>query len=69
MDVYTKKRHFRDYSSDAVTYDKVKSDLRLIDGPGLVDLICQHYSNFAPAAQTITPLRQVYVPRSELSLE
>ena len=57
------------YSSDAVTYDQMKPNLRLIDGPGLADLIYEHYSNFSPATQRLIPLRQVYVPGPQLNFD
>ncbi|MBZ0216083.1 MAG: restriction endonuclease [Fimbriimonadaceae bacterium] len=50
------------FSSDAVTYEQMKPNLRLIDGPALAELVYRHYSNFSSATQRIVPLRRIYVP-------
>lgn len=50
------------YSNEARTYEQMKPNLRLIDGPELADLIYRHYTKFAPSTQRIIPLRRIYVP-------
>lgn len=50
------------YSSDAVTYEQMKPNLRLIDGSALAELVYRHYSNFSQTTQRIVPLRRIYVP-------
>ena len=50
------------FSPDARTYEQMKPNLRLVDGPTLTDLIYRHYSKLSPATQRIIPLRRIYVP-------
>ncbi|MFC6490341.1 restriction endonuclease [Nitratireductor sp. GCM10026969] len=52
------------FSNDALTYEQMKPNLRLIDGPALADLIYRHYTKFSPSVQRIIPLRRIYVPGS-----
>lgn len=42
---------------------KAKSNMRLIDGDELVDLILDHYEEFDPAHKSLIPLRRMYVPQ------
>ncbi len=51
------------YSSDARTYEQMKPNLRLIDGPELVDLVIRHYQKLSSAYQTLLPLRATYIPK------
>jgi hypothetical protein len=39
-----------------------KSNLRLVDGAELVDLIFHHYDQFDPRYKGVLPLKRVYVP-------
>lgn len=50
------------FSSDAATYEQMKPNLRLIDGPALAELVYNHYGKLSPTTQRIVPLRQIYVP-------
>jgi len=50
------------YSRDAREYDRSKSNLRLIDGEQLVELIFENYRKFEPRYQALLPLKQIYVP-------
>ncbi len=51
------------YSSDARTYEQMKPNLRLIDGPELVDLVVKHYQKLSSAYQTLLPLQATYIPK------
>ncbi|PCJ70395.1 MAG: hypothetical protein COA62_07300 [Rhodobiaceae bacterium] len=51
------------YSSNARTYEQMKPNLRLIDGPELVDLVIRHYQNLSSAYQTLLPLQATYIPK------
>ena len=50
------------FTPPAKTFAKSKSNLRLIDGDELVDLILQHYEQFDSRYKGLIPLKQVYVP-------
>lgn len=50
------------FSSDAKAFERTKPNLRLIDGPALIELIYNHYHQFEPRYQTLLPLRRVYIP-------
>ncbi|QPC94794.1 restriction endonuclease [Mesorhizobium sp. INR15] len=50
------------YTRDAKEYERSKANLRLIDGPQLVELIYDHYSEFEPRYQSLLPLKRIYVP-------
>jgi len=41
-----------------------KTNLRLIDGEELVDMILEHYEEFAPKYKGIIPLKMVYLPQT-----
>lgn len=51
------------FSSQARNFARAKSNLRLIDGPELVDLILQHYEKFDSRYKGLLPLKRVYVPQ------
>lgn len=55
------------YSSDARTFERGKPNLRLIDGPGLVDMIYNHYERFEPRYQMLLPLKRTYIPGPSIS--
>jgi len=50
------------YTRECREYDRAKSNLRLLDGEQLVDLIFQHYEKFDPRYQSLLPLKRIYVP-------
>jgi len=50
------------FTSQAQNFAKSKTNLRLIDGEDLVDLILSHYEEFDPRYKGILPLKRVYVP-------
>jgi restriction system protein len=41
--------------------------IRLIDGPELVDLICEHYDQIDHRYRSLLPLRRAWVPDSSIS--
>jgi len=51
------------FSAPAQSFAKGKSNLRLIDGGELVDLILAHYEQFDSLYKGILPLKRVYVPQ------
>jgi restriction system protein len=50
------------FSNDARTFEQSKSNLRLLDGKELVDLIFTHYDKFAPRYRALIPLKRTYSP-------
>jgi restriction system protein len=50
------------FSGDARTYERTKPNLRLIDGPTLIELIYAHYHQFEPRYQMLLPLKRSYIP-------
>ncbi len=50
------------FTSQAMHFAKAKSNLRLIDGDELVQLVFQHYDQFDSRYKGLLPLRRVYVP-------
>ena len=52
------------FSPKAVSFAKSKSNLRLIDGEELVQLIFTHYEQFDSRYKGLIPLRRVFVPES-----
>lgn len=50
------------YTPQAQSFARSKSNLRLIDGDELVDLIVQHYEEFDSRYKGLLPLKRVYVP-------
>jgi len=50
------------FTNQAKSFARSKSNLRLIDGEELVDLILQHYEEFDSRYKGLLPLRRVYVP-------
>lgn len=50
------------YTSQAKAFARSKSNLRLIDGVDLVDLVLSHYEQFDSRYKGLLPLRRVYVP-------
>lgn len=52
------------FTNQALNFAKSKSNLRLIDGDELVDLILQHYDQFDSRYKGLIPLKRVYVPQA-----
>jgi restriction system protein len=52
------------FSPASRNYEQSKSNLRLIDGYELVQLIFQHYEHFDSRHKGLVPLRRVYVPEA-----
>lgn len=52
------------FSTHAKNFAKSKSNLRLIDGDELVQLVFQHYDQFDSRYKGLLPLRRVYVPEA-----
>ena len=50
------------FTNQAKTFAQNKSNLRLIDGDELVDLVLQHYEQFDSRYKGILPLKRVYIP-------
>lgn len=53
-----------EFSTQATNFAVGKSNLRLIDGSELVNLIFEHYEDFDPKYKGIIPLKMVYIPQS-----
>jgi restriction system protein len=51
------------FTAQAKAFERAKSNLRLIDGQQLVDLVLEHYDKFESRYQGLIPLRRVYVPQ------
>jgi restriction system protein len=52
------------FSNQARTFARNQSNLRLVDGEDLVNLIYQHYERFDSRYKGLLPLRRVYVPEA-----
>jgi restriction system protein len=50
------------FTADARTFEQTKPNLRLIDGPALIELIYAHYEKFEPHYRTLLPLERSYIP-------
>ncbi|MFC1497170.1 restriction endonuclease [Verrucomicrobiota bacterium] len=50
------------FSNQAISFARNKSNLRLVDGNELVDMILAHYEKFDSKYKGLLPLRRVYVP-------
>jgi restriction system protein len=50
------------FSADARTFEQSKSNLRLLDGKDLVELIFIHYDKFSPRYRALIPLKRTYSP-------
>ncbi|HZL16482.1 MAG TPA: restriction endonuclease [Polyangia bacterium] len=50
------------FSPQAITFARNKSNLRLIDGDELVELILEHYEQLDSKYKAMVPLKRVYVP-------
>lgn len=52
------------FTAQARNFAKSKSNLRLIDGDELVNLILQHYEQFDSRYKGLLPLKRVYIPQT-----
>jgi len=52
------------FSSQAKIFARSKSNLRLIDGTDLVDLVLQYYDHFDSRYKALLPLKRVYIPQA-----
>lgn len=52
------------FSNQAINTARNKSNLRLINGEELVDLVLQHYDQFDSKYKGLMPLKRVYVPET-----
>ena len=50
------------FTAQAQSFARSKTNLRLVDGAELVDLVFQHYERFDSRYKGLLPLRRVYVP-------
>jgi restriction system protein len=50
------------FSSQAIQFARAKSNLRLIDGDELVELVLTHYEQLEARHKAMIPLRRVYIP-------
>ena len=50
------------YSTEARTFEQTKSNLRLLDGKDIVDLVQRHYTSFSPRYRALIPLKQTFSP-------
>jgi restriction system protein len=50
------------FTNQARDFARTKSNLRLVDGDDLVDLILQHYEQFDARYKGLLPLKRVFVP-------
>jgi len=57
------------FTAQAINFARSKSNLRLIDGRKLVDMILQHYEQFDSRYKGLLPLKRVYVPEAHEELE
>ena len=55
------------FTPPARNFGRSKSNLRLIDGEQLVDMILNHYESFDSKYKSILPLKKVYVPESMIT--
>jgi restriction system protein len=53
-----------DYTPDAARIERGKSNLRLIGGTDLVQLIFNNYERFEPQFKTLLPLKRSYTPNA-----
>ena len=52
------------FSNQAKNFARGTSNLRLIDGTELVELVLQYYENFDARYKGLIPLKRVYIPQS-----
>lgn len=54
-----------EFTPPAITFANSRSNLRLIDGSELIDLIFEHYEKFEAKYKGLLPLKKVYVPQTD----
>ena len=54
------------FTKQALTFARNKSNLRLIDGEELVELVFKYYEELDARYKGILPLKKVYVPEALL---
>ena len=52
------------FTSQARNFAKTKTNLRLVDGEELVELVLAHYEQFDSRYKGVLPLKKVYIPES-----
>lgn len=52
------------FTKQAINFAVSKSNLRLIDGDELVDLVLQHYEEFDSRYKGLLPLKKVFIPET-----
>jgi restriction system protein len=52
------------FTPPARTFARSKSNLRIINGTELVDLVLQHYEQFDSRYKALIPLKRVYIPQA-----
>jgi restriction system protein len=52
------------FTHQATTFGKSKSNLRLVDGNELVNLVLEHYEQFDSRYKGLLPLRKAYIPEA-----
>lgn len=55
-----------EFTQPAKNFAQSKSNLRIIDGDALVDLVLSHYEEFDSRYKGVLPLKRVYVPEAIL---
>jgi restriction system protein len=55
------------FSNEALTFERSKPNMRLIDSNDLIALIYAHYDQFDPKYQMLLPLKRTYIPGPSLS--
>ncbi|MTD93917.1 restriction endonuclease [Hyphomicrobium sp. xq] len=53
-----------DFSAEALRFERSKSNLRVIDGEEIVQLIFENYEKFDTRHKGLLPLRRVYIPET-----
>ena len=57
------------FTSQAMSFARSKSNLRLIDGDELINLILAHYEQFDSRYKGLLPLKRVYIPEAHVQAE
>jgi len=52
------------FSAQAKQFAKPKTNLKLIDGTALVELILNHYDQLDSRYKALIPLKKVYIPQA-----
>ncbi len=58
-----------DFTGEALRFERSKSNLRLINGDEVVQLIFDNYEKFDTRHKGLLPLRSVYIPETSISEE